>query len=122
MLTNGDAFQDNSPALFRDGDQAEIGGAAAHVAHEDKIANFDSASPRFTLTFQPGVKSSLRLFQQRDLLIACLFRGAPGQFACFFIEGGRYSKQHILLGKRETFRVAAVPNMAKILQELRRCL
>ena len=70
-------FSVSSPFSSETIDQAEIRGAAAHVAHQDQVADLDSAAPGVTLAFKPRVKGCLRLFQQGDVLITGLFGGAP---------------------------------------------
>jgi hypothetical protein len=121
VVANGDAFQRQFAVLFGNHNEAEIRGAAAHVAHEDEVADLNSAAPGITLAFKPRVKGSLRLFQQRDVVITGLFGGAPGQLACFFVERSGHSEQHVLFRKSEFSllpRLAAVPHSAQVLQEL----
>ena len=77
VVANGDAFQRQFAVLFGNHNEAEIRGAAADVAHQNEVADLDSAAPAITLAFKPRVKSCLRLFQQCDLLITGLFGGAP---------------------------------------------
>ena len=108
VIANGDAFQRQVAVLLGNHDQAEIRGAAAHVAHQNEVADLDAAAPGVALAFEPRVKGCLRLFQQRDLLIAGLFGGAPGQLACFFVERSGHREQHVLFRESE-FSVALLP-------------
>ena len=120
MVANGDALQCQFAALFGNHDEAEIRGAAADVAHENQVADLDAAAPVITLAFKPRVKGRQRLFQQRDVRIAGLFGGAPGQLARFFVERSGHSEQHILLRKSELLPgLAAVPHRAQVPQQLR---
>ena len=59
-IADCDAPQHEFPALFRDRDQAEIGRAAAHVADQDQVADFDVPAPVFALTLDPRVEGGLR--------------------------------------------------------------
>ena len=119
---NGDAFERQFAVFFGNHDEAEIRGAAADVAHENEVVDLDSAAPGITLAFKPRVKGCLGFFQQRDVLIAGLFGGAPGQFTCFFVERSGHSEQHVLFRKSEFPLLpclTAVPHGAQVLQELR---
>ena len=69
---------------------------AAHVAREDEVkADLNSAAPRITLAFKPRVKGSLRLFQQRDVVITRLQCGGARlvNSACFFVKRSGHSEQ-----------------------------
>ena len=122
MVAHGDPFERQFTVFLGNHDEAEIRSAAADVAHENEIVDLDSAAPGITLAFKPRVKSCLGLFQQRDVLIACLFGGAPCLFTGFFVERSRHSEQHVLFRKRQLPLVpcfTAVPHGAQVLQELR---
>ena len=57
------------PPSSRDGDQREVGGAAADVAHEHDVADVELAcASRRRLRLEPGVERGLRLLEQRDVL------------------------------------------------------
>src|SRR6266550_5255635 len=79
VVANGNAFQYQVAAVLRNGDETEIGSAAANVANQNEVANLDALAPGVALTFQPRVKRRLRLFEQRDLPISGLVGGAARQ-------------------------------------------
>src|SRR5260370_7278719 len=108
--------------MRRNNNGGEGVGGPADVAHENEVADFDAVAPSITLAFQPCVKGGLRFFKQRDMVITGLFGSAPGQFACFFVEGSGHSEEHVLFRKSELPllpRLAALPHSAQVLQELR---
>jgi hypothetical protein len=45
VLAHGDAAQLERPALLADRDEAEVGGAAAHVAHQHQVSHFHALAP-----------------------------------------------------------------------------
>ena len=116
VVANGDAFQRQFAVLFGNHNEAEIRGAAADVAHQHQVADLDAAAPVITLALQPRIKSCLRLFQQRDLLIAGLFGGAPGQLAGFFVERSGNREQYVLLGESE-FRCSPASPLSHTLRK-----
>ena len=72
--------QDEVARLLADGDQGEVGRAAADVADEDEVADLDLLAPVVALGVEPGVERGLRLFQQRDVARARR-RGRPRRSA-----------------------------------------
>ena len=77
VFADGDAFQAKLAVFFGDGDQGEVGGAAADIDDEDQVADLDLLAP-VGLAFDPGIKCRLRLFEQDDVLVAGLFRRMLG--------------------------------------------
>ena len=67
MFADADALQLHVAADIGHGDQAEVGGAAADVAHQDDVARCHRIAPLPASSRGPGVERSLRLFQQRDV-------------------------------------------------------
>ncbi len=67
------------------------------------------------MPLDPGVEGRLRLFEQRDVLIAGLLGGFQRQFARHGIERSRHRDQHLLLGERRVGH-AGVPGLAQMLQ------
>ena len=55
------------PGLFADGDQREVGGAAADVADQHDVADLDLLAPAVAAGVDPGVERGLRLLEQRDV-------------------------------------------------------
>jgi hypothetical protein len=116
------AFERQVTVFFGDHDKAEIRCAAADVANENEVVDLDSAAPGITLAFKPRVKGCLGFFQQRDVLVAGLLGGAPGQFTGVFVERSGYGEQHVLFRKSEfplLLGFTDVPHGAQVLQKLR---
>ena len=63
--------------LFFNRDERKVGGAAPHVNHQDQGANRYLLAPIRSLR-DPGIKCSLRLFQQDDILIPGFFGSLQG--------------------------------------------
>ena len=99
MVAHRDAAERQFPVLFRNGDQTEVGRAAAHVANQNQVADLDSFAPGVAVSLDPGVESGLRLFQQRDSTQPRLLGGAQRQFARLFIERGRDGQEDFLLAE-----------------------
>ena len=68
VLADGHALKRELAVLLGDGDQGEVGRAAADVADEDEVADLDPLAPAVALRVEPGVEGGLRLFEQRDVL------------------------------------------------------
>ena len=68
------------------------------------------------MPLDPGVERGLRLFEQRDVLIAGLFGGLQRQVARHGVERGGHRHQHLLLGERRIGHraVPGVPQMVQI--------
>ena len=45
MLADRYALERQLAAVFRDGDQGEVGGAAADIDHQDQVADGDALAP-----------------------------------------------------------------------------
>ena len=88
VFADGDALEAKFAAFFGDGDQREVGGAAADIDDEDEVADPDLLAP-VRMAFDPGVEGRLRLFEQDDVLVARLFRSVQGQLARDGVERGR---------------------------------
>ena len=73
------------PSLFADGDQGEIGGAAADIDDQNQIAFADALAP-VVMPFDPRVKGGLRFFEHGDVAEAGGNRGFLGEFARDGIE------------------------------------
>ncbi len=76
VIAHRDAVEAQFAVRFGDGDQREIGGAAADIDHQNEIADGD-ALPPIGMAFDPGVEGGLRLFEQGDVLIAGLLWRPP---------------------------------------------
>ena len=75
VLADRGALQLKFTALFGDGDQSEIGGAAADVDYQDQVSHSHALAP-IGVPLDPGIKGGLRLLEQQHVLIA-------GQFGRF---------------------------------------
>ena len=69
VLAHGHAVQRQLAPRFRNRDQGEIGGAAADVHYQDQIAHLHALAP-VGVALDPGIEGRLRLFEQRDILVA----------------------------------------------------
>ena len=76
---------------LRNGDQGEVGSAAADIHHQNQIAHADTLAP-VGMPLHPGVKRGLRLFEQGNILEAGLFGRFERQFARHRVEGGRHGR------------------------------
>ena len=101
MVADGDPPQAKLAFLFGHADQREIGRAAADVANQQRIADFQFAPPAIAPIRQPGIHRRLRLFQQHEAL------GQPGgdgrfarQLASAGVERGRHGEHDMLLAHR----------------------
>ena len=74
VLAHRDALQRQLAVAFGHRDQGEVGGAAADVDHQNQVAEPDALAP-VGVPFDPGVERGLRLFEQRDVLVAGLLGG-----------------------------------------------
>jgi hypothetical protein len=79
VLAHGDAIQLQIARLLGDGDQCEIGSAAADVDHQDEIANLNALAP-IGMALDPGIESRLRFLQEQEILVAGQLGGLERQF------------------------------------------
>src|SRR5436190_13187061 len=63
VIADRDALERQLAAFFRNRNQAEVRRAAADVAYENQVADFDLLAPALALAVYPCVKSGLRLFE-----------------------------------------------------------
>ena len=80
VLADGDAAQRERAALLADRDEAEVGGAAADVAHQHEVADLHALAPGVALRGEPRVERRLRLFEEAHARQAGL-RALPGASA-----------------------------------------
>ena len=97
VIADGDAFERQLAVAFGDGDQAEVRRAAADVAHEHEVADFDAPAPLLPARVEPGVECRLGLFEQRDVLEPRALRGSQRQLARLLVERRRNGEQHLLV-------------------------
>ena len=121
VLANRDAFQLQFAVLLGDGDQGEVGGAAADVDHQNQVAHLNPLAP-IRMPLDPGVEGGLRLFEQQNVLISGLFGGLQGQLAGDRVEGCRNRHQNFLLLESGRPGCLAVPGMPQMFQILARNL
>src|ERR1700752_4520351 len=63
VFADADAFELQRAAIVGDGNEAEIGGAAADITHQDDVTRTDQRTPFSTRLRDPGVKRRLRVFK-----------------------------------------------------------
>jgi hypothetical protein len=95
VLADADALQLRITGDVDHGDQAEICGTAADVAHQDDVAGRDGIAPLPASLRRPGVERGLRFLQQHDLAQTGGLGRFRGQAARYFVEG-RGNRQHDL--------------------------
>ena len=66
VVADGDAPEARAGRRLDDGDQAEVGRAAADVADQDQLARPHLALPAVLVRDDPAVERRLRLLEQRD--------------------------------------------------------
>ena len=99
VLADADAFEREISAARRDGDEAEIRGAAADVADEHDVAGADLGAPIGSGLGGPGVERGLRFFEQDDVGQARGFGGFVGEVSGDFVEGGGDGEDDLALGE-----------------------
>ena len=80
VFTHRQAFELKLAGLRGNGNEGEVGGAAADIDDEDQIAFVYAFAPVF-MAFEPCVEGRLRLFQHGDVAIARGFGRSSGEFA-----------------------------------------
>ena len=88
VLADADALQLQVAGVIGHGDQAEVGGAAADVAHQDDVAGLDRVAPLPASLRGPGVEGGLRFLQQRDVAQPGGLGRFGGQAARHLVERG----------------------------------
>ncbi len=119
VLAHGGAREVDQVALARDADQAEIAGAAAHVADQHDLAVEELLARLRQVVGDPRIERRGRLFEQREPLQAGIARGHHGEFARLFVERRRDGEHDVLLGQRRAV-VRLVPLLAELADEARR--
>ena len=122
VLAYGHALQVQIAVLLRHLDQTEVGGAAAHVADQDRLADLHLLTPVALVGRQPGVERGLRLFQQRESVQPRHLRRLHGQFAGNGVEGGRHGQVDGLPlqpGRWVVLRHLIVPGVTQMCKETR---
>ncbi len=91
------AMQFEIAFAFDHRDQREVGRAAAHVDHEDDVADLDLLAPLAVALLDPAIQRRLRFFEQRHAAVARGLGRFGGQFACGRIERGGNRDRDVLL-------------------------
>ena len=81
VIADGDAAKARPGRRFDDRDQAEVGCAAADIAHQDQLAGTHFLLPAVLVRDDPAVESRLRLLEQRDRVELCSLGGLERQLA-----------------------------------------
>ena len=95
QFADGDTFEREIALAILNGNQRKIRGATTDVDHQDQIAGGNDFAPVWILV-KPGVKGSLRLFEQRHLAKARLRGGFQRKFASELIKRRGHSDKNIL--------------------------
>ncbi len=80
-----------------DGDQAEVGRAAADVADQDQLAGADLALPALLVRDDPAIEGGLRLLEQGDGFEPRLLGRDQRQLAGRLVERGGDGQDHLLV-------------------------
>ena len=94
MFSHADAVERQGSGGFTDGDQAEIGRAAADVANQHDVTRAHVAAPVGAGGFQPGVKRSERFFEQEGFGKTRAAGGVAGEVARRLVKGGWNGDHH----------------------------
>ncbi len=86
VIANRDALEREIAVVLADQDQAEVGRAAADVAHEHEIAGAQLPPPAIAGAVDPGVAGGLRLLEQGHVREPGDLGRAQRQRARFFVE------------------------------------
>ena len=96
VIADRDALEREVAVVLADGDQAEVGRAAADVAHEHQVADAKLPAPALARAVDPRVEGGLRLLEQRDVREAGVGRGAKRQLARLRVERAGHGEEHLL--------------------------
>src|SRR3954470_21609606 len=96
VIANGDALEREVAVVLADEDQAEVGGAAADVAHQQQVAHAKRPAPGLARAVDPRVAGSLRLLEQGYAREAGVGRSPKRQLASLFVERCRYGDEYVL--------------------------
>ena len=114
VLPDGDAFEIQLARFFGNGDEREVGRAAADIDDQYEIAGLDAMAP-VGVAVDPCVKRRLRLFQHGDVAKPGGLGGAPGQLARDGVERCRHGDQHFLPIERRV-GMLVIPGGAEMAQ------
>ena len=101
--------------LPRHVDQAQVGGATAHVAHQHPLRLGQRCFQRAAVAPEPVIKHRLGLFQQTQLGQPGQARRAQRQRAGGFVKRGGHGQDQVLLVQRR-LGVLGVPGIAHMAQ------
>ena len=96
MVSDRDALELQFAGAFGNGNQREVGGAAADIDDENEIARFHLFAP-VRIALDPGVEGGLRFFEDGDFGKAREFGGALGEVTRGRIERCGNGKEHRLV-------------------------
>ena len=97
VIADGHARQHELARFLADGNQRQVGGAAADVADQDDVADFDLIAPGLLAGVDPRIKRGLRFLEQGDVLQPDRPGRFHGQLAGHGIEGGRHGQDDVLI-------------------------
>ncbi|NLF16835.1 MAG: hypothetical protein GX595_06205, partial [Lentisphaerae bacterium] len=96
MVAHGGAAQGRAGL---DGDQREVGGAAADIDNEDRLAGLQRRRPRVLILGQPGIEGREGLLNQGQVRQAGPTRGLDRQLPRHVVKRGGDGQQDLLLGE-----------------------
>ena len=99
MFADADALQRQFAVPLGDGDQAEVGGAAADVADQDDVARGHLGTPLLSRLRGPRVERRQRLLEQDDLAEAGGLRRLGGQVSRHLVERGGDGQDDLAVGQ-----------------------
>ena len=117
VLAHGDAAQRERTVLLADRDEAEVGGPASHVAHQDQVAHLHALAPGVALRGEPRVERRLGLFEEAHARQASLRRRPERQRPRLLVERGGHGHEHLLVGERRVVApVRVLPGASQVRQ------
>ena len=117
MVADGDARQDEPAGLLADRDEAEVAGAAAHVADQHHVADLHLLAPALALPVEPGVERGLRFLEECEVFEARRPRRLDGQLARRRVERRGHRQDDVLLLEAEVGLLAGharVPRLGEV--------
>ena len=123
VIANRDALEREVAVVLADQDQAEIGRAAADVAHQQQVADAELPPPELARAVDPRIAGGLRLLEQCHAREAGVGRSPERQLARLLVKRCRHGDEHVLALERER-RVsrseAGIPRLPEVLQVVAR--
>ena len=121
VLADGHALERQVAIALVHRNQAEVGGAAAHVAHQHEVAHLHALAPGVALRGEPRVERRLGLFEEAHARQAGLRRCPERQRPGLLVERGGHGHEHLVVGERRVVAaVRVLPRASQVRQVPRR--